>query len=357
VRLSHFEAFAPVCPRCRSQGRGEQRLVLACIELRDGDVVQEGILHCPSPDCRQEFPILDGVPIILAEVGPFLSHNAAHLLARDDLSGTLESLIGDAIGPGTPHDATRLHLSSYARDHYGMHDPDEAGGDAPPGAALRCLEAGFDLLGDWRGPALELGCAAGGVTQGMAARCDGLVLGVDLNISMLRFAQRVLATGRVRYARRRIGMVHDRRDFAAPLARPEAVDYWACDALALPFASGAFGMVAALNVLDAVQAPQMLLANIAALLRPGGGAVLACPYDWSPQATNPVAWIGGHSQRGDRGGAAEPLLRDLLTPGAHPMSISGLSIAGEIESFPWRVRLHDRSAVDYRAHILALRAG
>jgi len=356
VRLSHFEAFAPVCPRCRAAGRGEQRLALAAIEDRDGEVVREGILHCPSPECRQEFPILDCVPVIVAEVGPFLSHNAAHLLQRDDLSAALDSLIGDAIGPGMPHDATRLHLSSYARDHYGAHDAAETG-DPPPGAALRCLEAGLAMLGGWRGPALEIGCAAGGVTQALAERGNGLVLGVDLNISMLRLAQRVLATGRVRYARRRIGLVYDRRDFAVPLARPEAVDYWACDALALPFAPDAFGLVAALNVLDAVQAPQMLLAGIAALLRPGGGAVLACPYDWSPQATNPIAWIGGHSQRGERGGAAEPLLRDLLTPGAHPMSVSGLSVAGEIESFPWRVRLHDRSAVEYDAHILALRAG
>ena len=302
--------------------------------------------------------MIDGIPIILADVASFVANNQATILARDDLSPLLESLIGDAIGPGQPFDATRLHVSSYARDHYGHADPDERDGDAPPGAARRCLEAGLALLGDapLSGHGLDIGCAAGGVAQALAERVDGLVLGVDLNVTMLRLAQRLLATGRVAYPRRRIGIVYDRRDFPVPLARPEALDYWACDALALPFHAQSFGAIAAMNIFDAVQSPPMLLSAIAALLRPGGAAVLATPYDWSPQATPPQTWIGGHSQRGDHGGAAEPFLRDLLTPGAHPMSVPGLSIAGEIDAFPWRVRLHDRSSVDYRAHILALRA-
>lgn len=359
MRLSHFEAFSPVCPRCRAQGRGEQALTLTRIEAREGQAIQEGLLLCPARECQLEFPILDGVPVIVPDVATWLSTNLAHVMARDDLSATLESLIGDATGPGSPFDATRLHLSSYVRDHYGRFDPaEDQAGDAPPGAVVRCLDAGLGLFGAtvWKGPALDIGCAAGGVAWALAERTEGLVLGVDLSFSMLRLAQRALATGHVSYPRRRIGLVYDRRDFAVAVARPEALDYWACDALALPFAARSFGLIAAMNVFDAVQAPQALLAMIAALLRPGGGAVLATPYDWSPQATAPGAWIGGHSQRGGHGGAAEPLLRDLLTPGAHPMAVSGLGIAGEVPRFPWRVRLHDRSAVDYSAHIVALRA-
>lgn len=358
MRLSHFEAFAPVCPRCRGAGRGEQRLTLASIAARDGEVVREGLLHCPARECQLEFPIIDGVPVIVPDVATWLNTNLMPVMEREDLSPALTSLIADAAGPGSAFDAVRLHTSSYVRDHYGAFDPAEAGGDAPPGAARRCLEAGLALFGvaGPTGPALDIGCAAGGIAHALAERTDGLVLGIDLNFSMLRLAQRVLATGRVRYARRRIGIVYDRREFAVPVPRPEAIDYWACDALALPFGAQSFGLIAAMNVFDAVQAPQALLATIAALLRPGGGAVLATPYDWSPQATAPGAWVGGHSQRGGHGGAAEPLLRDMLTPGAHPMAVGGLAIAGEVERFPWRVRLHDRSAVDYSAHVVALRA-
>ena len=359
MRLSHFESFAPVCPSCRAAERGEQRLVLARIEARADGTVREGFLHCPAPECRLEFPIIDGVPIIVPDVAAYLSHHLATVLARDDLSGAMESLLGDAVGSGTPFDATRLHLSSYVRDHYGAHDPAEKRDrTAAPGAVLRCLEAGMALLGEerWEGHALDIGCAPGRIAQALAERADGLVLGVDLNFTMLRLAQRLLATGRVAYPRRRIGLVYDRREFAVPVARPEALDYWCCDALALPFAARSFGLIAAMNVLDAVQTPHMLLASLAALLRPGGGAVLVTPYDWSTQAANTAVWIGGHSQRGGYGGAAEPLIRDLLTPGAHPLAVSGLTIVGEVSRFPWRVRLHDRSAVDYRVHILALRA-
>ncbi|HYF07377.1 MAG TPA: hypothetical protein VD970_07120, partial [Acetobacteraceae bacterium] len=149
--------------------------------------MREGILHCPSPDCRLEFPILDGVPVIVPDVAAYLSANLAHVMARDDLPATLESLIGDAAGPGSPFDTTRLHLSSYVRDHYGRHDPDEPreGADTP-GATVRCLEAGLALLGEARfaGPALDIGCACGGATHALAERMDGLVLpGTPLGVT------------------------------------------------------------------------------------------------------------------------------------------------------------------------------
>ena len=55
-------------------------------------------------------------------------------------------------------------------------------------------------------------------------------------------------------------------------------------------------------------------------------------------------WIGGHSQRGADGGAAEPRLRALL---------GALRVLGEVATFPWATRLHARSAVAYRSHLLA----
>ena len=126
-----------------------------------------------------------------------------------------------------------------------------------------------------------------------------------------------------------------------------------CDALALPFVPGSFGLAVGLNVLDCVASPRDFLESLSGLLRPGGSALLSTPYDWSPAATPFEAWIGGHSQRGPDGGASEPFLRTLLTFGAHPQSVRGLKITGEIERQPWHVRLHERSGVDYDVHIVA----
>ena len=87
---------------------------------------------------------------------------------------------------------------------------------------------------------------------------------------MLRLARQVVTAGEVVYPRRRIGVVYDRRRFQVPVAVPELLDFWACDALALPFAPGRFAVVSALNVLDCVSSPQALLALDRGFLSPDG---------------------------------------------------------------------------------------
>ncbi len=212
----------------------------------------------------------------------------------------------------------------------------------------------------WRGPTgaaarvLDLGCAAGRTSFDLAASCpEALVLGIDLDLGLLRLAQSA-ARGVVSYPRRRIGLAYDRRRFEVTLSGAARVDFWACDALALPFDPAAADLACALNLLDCVPEPRRLLAGLADVVRPGGRVLLATPYDWSTRATAPEHWIGGHSQRAAHGGAGEPCLRALLGGGEHPRAVTGLSMLGEDADFPWHTRLHDRSAVLYRTHLLAL---
>jgi SAM-dependent methyltransferase len=126
--------------------------------------------------------------------------------------------------------------------------------------------------------------------------------------------------------------------------------------MSLPFKSGSFGLAVALQVLDSVSSPLALLGAIADVLPPGGSALLASPYDWSAAATPMEAWIGGHSQRSTTRGAAEPLLRSLLTPGGHPHAVDGLVLRREIPRFPWHTRIHDRSTMLYDTHIVVAEA-
>lgn len=371
MRLAHFNALRPSCPVCRRRDGSESTLALGPVAREIDGVILEGVLHCPSPACLHEYPILDGIPCILPEVRAFLAGNLYAIMARDDLSEASESLLGDACGPSSAFDSLRQHLSTYAWDHWADLDPAESKTEPPPGAVLAALDAGLALLGERArgghpdpprgdaqgdGPLLDLGCAVGRTSFALAERFPGrLVLGVDANYAMLRLATRALAEGIVRYPRRRVGIVYDRREFEVTLPQRENVDFWAADALALPFPRATFDLITAMNLLDCVPAPRELLSAIAALLRVDGAAVITTPYDWSPGATAPEAWLGGHSQRGPAGGASEPLLRALLTRGAHPQSIDGLAIAGEIADFPWQTRLHDRSTVKYALHIVAAR--
>src|SRR5207244_12923800 len=128
----------------------------------------------------------------------------------------------------------------------------------------------------------------------------------------------------------------------------DLVDFWCCDATTLPFAPATFAFAQSINVIDCLAAPRDALAEMARVLRPGAAALIATPYDWSPPATPVEQWLGGHSQRGPHRGAPEPALRRLLEE-------VGLAIVSEEPSRPWRVRLHERSTVEYAVHTVVAR--
>jgi SAM-dependent methyltransferase len=206
------------------------------------------------------------------------------------------------------------------------------------------------------GPVIDIGCSVGRTSFALAEAFDGIVLGIDLNFDMLRTASQVLHQGAVRYPRRRVGIVFDRREFPATFKKAHNVDFWACDATALPFTAGIFSLAASFNVLDCVSSPYDNLCSLARVLMPGGSAIISTPYDWSSSATPVESWLGGHSQRSESRGSSEALLRDLLS-GKHPQAIEGLKVVSEAEGIPWAVRVHDRSSMHYRVHMVVIRKG
>lgn len=363
MRRRHFEALRPVCPRCRLLGLGDFPAELAAADVEDDSGVRFGALVCANPACQLEFPIIDGAPILVADVRAWISGNLAHLNARDDLPDRAWSQLGDCAGAESPHNAARQHQSTYAWDHWGEFDTDAGGAGGAiakpqPGGVARLLRAGLDLLGDAtgvRGPALDTGTACGRAAFELAATTGRLTLGIDLNWPLLKIARQALERGEVAYPRRRVGLVFDQRRFSVPAAGAELTDFWVADALALPFADRTFSVVSALNLLDCVGSPVGLLHSFDRIAADRGVGVLATPFDWAPAATAMEAWIGGHSQRGPDLGASEALLRRLLTPGAHPQSIARLRLAGETE-LAWRVRLHDRATMRYDSAVFALAA-
>jgi len=322
LRRTHFEALRPICPLCRGA-----LAITSTIRESDGDVL-EGILACGN--CIREYPIIDGIPVIVGPIRAWLSANPLQVLLRDDLSPEIESVIGDVLGPGSSFDTQRHHVGMYADDHYGG------------GSAIALLDR---ALGDTpEGPAIDTGCATGGTTFHVAQKTGAITVGVDLNFAMLRVASRALREGRLRYARRRVGLAFDRRDETIDAASREQVDFWCCDTAALPFPDATFAFAASINVLDCTPAPHETVAELARVLRPGGKTIISTPYDWSPTATPVEHWLGGHSQRGLHQGAAEPLLRELLS--------RDIEIESEDSRVPWRVRLHERSTVEYDVHVI-----
>ncbi|MEJ0046406.1 MAG: type VI secretion system-associated protein TagF [Rhodospirillales bacterium] len=80
---------------------------------------------------------------------------------------------------------------------------------------------------------------------------DALVLGLDMNLSLLRLARRA-AAGEALYPRAVSAWCTDRRRFPLDLPGAGRVDFWACDATCLPFPTASVDLAVALNLLDCV---------------------------------------------------------------------------------------------------------
>ena len=273
MRRLHFAAFTPRCPVCHAAGRPAAPLTVAGADAADADDLRNAILHCPALACRHEFPVINGIPLVLAGLRQLLTDRGVELLLRDDLPAEIESLLGDAIGPDSWFDMLRQMLSTYGWDAYAALDPAEAPADGHgpvPGAAARLV----DMLLDAAAPAapvqrvLDLGCGAGASSFALAARLPtARVLGCDLHPGLLRLAQ-AAASGHVTYPRRRIGLVYDRRAFPVALEGAGRVDFWAADATAMPLADGVADLIVALNLFDCLPDPLALLREAARLAAP-----------------------------------------------------------------------------------------
>jgi len=357
IKLLHFEKLRPLCPRCRQNTGDKSPLEIRHTLKESHESLLEGVLVCSNRQCLCEYPIIDGIPIIVADLRTYVSQNIISILNRNDLTEMMESLLGDCFGPGSVFDSQRQQLSTYGFDHYGDIDPEESK-NTPilPGSVIELLKHGLLSIKDKiSGPVIDIGCSVGRTSFELAKCYDELVLGVDLNFGMLKTAASILEKGCVSYPKRRVGIVFDRRTFSATFERVKNVDFWACDANALPFSEDSFSLGTSLNVLDCVGSPYDHLKELARILKPGTRAIISMPYDWTANATSVESWIGGHSQRSEKRGASDTALRSLLAEGGHPNAIEELELVSETGDIPWTLRLHDRSTMKYSAHMVVVR--
>lgn len=342
MRPEIFEALAPLCPRCLHTDGIEAPLVIHDrTEDRTG-LIWHGMIHCSRSECWQEFPILDGIPVLVPDPRTYLNNSRHHVLLRDDLPEMLTGMIGDALGPGSELDTTRQHLSLYAGTHFADWTAEGGAAQVPT-----ILDTGWSALPDApEGPAIDLGTSVGRGVWELAARRAGLVIGADLNFSMLRLGQRLLLEGRATFPQRRIGMVFDPVEVTLPADMvSDRVDLWAMDCMALPFRPGQFAMATALNLVDCIPGPTDMIVEAARVLAPGAAALFTTPFDWSAAATDPAGWMGGHSQRGATGGDGEAVLSATLAN-------YGLTPVAEAHDVPWQLRVHARSVMQYRLHMV-----
>ena len=130
MRREHLDAIAPVCPTCRD-AEHTFPLRLAAVWAEDGEHVVEGVLHCSNSRCLREYPILDGVPVLVANLRAHVQGNPGAFFAPAPMHPNLESLLGDCAGPDSPFERQRRAVAQYARDHWGALDERQPGQPCP----------------------------------------------------------------------------------------------------------------------------------------------------------------------------------------------------------------------------------
>jgi uncharacterized protein YbaR (Trm112 family)/SAM-dependent methyltransferase len=321
-----------VCPGCRALAG--DRLELRTLDLA-GDVLD--VLAC---ECGRRYPIVDGIPIVLPDPAGFLQNAALSVLERD-LAPHVAALLVEPVPDDHPYAQLLEHLSIYLDAHWG----DRADPPLPAGAfAAHTLAERLAHLPRVE-RAVELGCSAGRIVAELAASADHVV-GLDLQFAALRRARRILDGERLAYGRRLAGRHYAAAaitagDRAVPAARRTLL---CADALDPPLIPAHYDRVVALNVLDSVARPRLLLTVMDGLCRRGGELILSSPYAWQGTVMADSERIGGADPAAD--------VAAILRAG------TGLGARYQIEEeadVSWTLRRDARSSVAYRTHFLRAR--
>jgi len=244
-----------ICPGCRT--RTDDTIDLRTVE-RAGDV-----LVC---ECGRRYPVVDGVPILVADTRAIDIVGAIEAELPAEVAAALV-----AAGPDdAPYPRLLEHLSTYLDAHWGDRADPPAGFAAGPIIAKLADRPHVEQ-------AVELGCSTGRIVAELAQRAD-YVVGVDLHVGSLRRARRLLDGETLIYNRRVIGRRYATATVAAgDRAMSASRRALVCGDALVP---GIYDRVVALNMLDNVSHPQLLLSVMDGLCARGGEVILSSPFSW-----------------------------------------------------------------------------
>jgi uncharacterized protein YbaR (Trm112 family)/SAM-dependent methyltransferase len=350
MRIDLPDLLPIVCPVCRrndDQGLNVHTLTLEHVLRQEpaGELI-EGVLICRNQSCRRRFPVIDGIPIVVANLADYLSGQLGAVVEAE-LAPEIATLLAGAGPDGSVMAHLLEQLSIYIDAHWGdMADPPP---DGPTSSSTPSF--GFARLAERLQArsvfpverAVELGASVG---RGLAELAQGasLAVGVDWDFSALRRARRVLRGEALRYSRRTIGRHYQTATVrAAGLAAPGSALICA-DALDPPLLPETFDRVVALNLLDAVRSPLGLLQVADGLCQGGGELILASPFSWRSGVVDEEARWGGDDPAG--------ALRRRLEGG---MDLRACYAIEEQADLAWWLRCDSRNAASYSTNYVRAR--
>ena len=193
----------------------------------------------------------------------------------------------------------------YGAEHFGV-------ANFPATCAKLCLEL---MSGRPKGRALDLGCAVGRASFGLARGGFHQVTGLDFSTRFFRLAARMQEEGYLRYAFPEEGDIlsfHEicLADLGLESVR-ERVEFYQADACNLPEKFNGYDLVLAANIIDRLYSPRRFLSTIHEHMKPGGLLVITSPYTWLEEFTKKEEWLGGYKEAGENVTSLEGLNRAL----------------------------------------------
>ena len=345
----HFSAFAPICIHCKKHTLEEHALVLQ-VAHKEGVYIEEGQLFCPS--CKKIYPILHGIPILVPNPEEYIRQSVLHLTQTYPASPFFDQWLSQACGPSSDYELTKHYLSTYMWAHYNdLHPENKERNDSNLKMIIQemlnpCL---------FEGPQIDIGCSVGRGTFDLAHTTQNLTLGLDINFSMLRMAQKIQRTGIISYHLRQSGTIYKSCSYPISLPSAKLVDFWAVDAHFLPFPDKHIHRCHSTNLIDCLERPADHIKELARVHNHLGYISIATPFDWSPNATPYENWIGGHSPMYPLNGDPIQNIRWFFSKQSPIESMRDVEIIQDQENIPWRIRIHNRSVMHYNLHLISVR--
>jgi SAM-dependent methyltransferase len=225
--------------------------------------VEVGTLVCRRPGCGRHFPVIDGLPILVADLPAYLADQRASILRRRDLPEWAQTLLDLPLGEGDAERAAEHASATWQTAHWETPAPELAEIARPfPALVGALLDRHLPRGGRRRRLGLDAGAGAGAFTLALARRMD-VAVGLELHFATARAA-------RERVRRQRDG---------------RRATFVVADAENPPFPEGAFDVVLALNLLDVVAHPTRVFAALDRCLRPGGLLVVTTPFAYTEART------------------------------------------------------------------------
>ncbi len=295
---------------CRGGLTLDESSVPAIRSSVNGDEIIEGMLRCQT--CSQAYPILAGVPILLAQPWLYIRDNydvflaltaeAGQPISREMLNGlrTASSEIGFTGKGGGKYDQRDI-LGTYLCQHY--DSPWELLPKNHPLLALlreyytqdfysAMIELSAPFLTK-RQRVLDVGCGVGRSVYEFSKQVEH-VIGVEYSFGSALIARRMLRHTPARmdgYSVKLDGDIYVRRSL--PDVKRDNVEIIVASGDNLPFRDSVFDVVNHWNVIDRVPNPEKFLAEQERILKDAGISIMADPYTWDISYSPRDHWLGG----------------------------------------------------------------